>query len=75
MWGLDGHSIVLEHPSLPHVSLHYTRLDRITDDIDDARVYGGIHYRFDQEAGDRQGTRIGDYIYRNYLRRARRPHH
>jgi hypothetical protein len=29
------------------VLLKYTRLRDITSDIDDARVYGGIHLRFD----------------------------
>ncbi len=29
--------------------LHYTSWKQITDDIDDARIFGGVHYRFDQE--------------------------
>jgi membrane-associated phospholipid phosphatase len=67
VWGNDGHSIVVEHPALPQISLSYTRLDQITTDIDDARVYGGIHYRFDQVAGARQGNRIGEYTFRQHL--------
>ena len=43
-------------------------LYQITDDIDDARIYGGIHFRFDQEAGARQGRHVGSYILENYLR-------
>ena len=31
------------------------RFNEITDDISDARVYGGIHFRFDQEAGAELG--------------------
>jgi len=68
IWGNDNHSIVMETPALPDISLSYTRLDQITTDIDDARVYGGIHYRFDQEAGALQGIRIGEYIFRHHLR-------
>jgi hypothetical protein len=67
VWGNDDHSIVMEHPALPQISLNYTRLDEITTDIDDARVYGGIHYRFDQVAGARQGNRIGEYAFRQHL--------
>ena len=48
--------------------LNYTAWKQITDDIDDARVYGGIHFRFDQEAGAHQGRQVGKYILRNYLR-------
>ena len=36
--------------------------------ISDARVYGGIHFRTDQDAGALLGTRIGDYIYNHKLR-------
>ncbi|HYR86044.1 MAG TPA: hypothetical protein VE422_18300, partial [Terriglobia bacterium] len=63
-----GHSITLSSPALPGVILHYNRLREITDDIDDARIYGGIHFRFDQEAGARQGRRVGAYVFRHNLR-------
>jgi len=54
---------------VPGVILQYSRFEQIAKDIDDARVYGGIHFRFDQEAGERQGHRIGSYIYKRNLRR------
>jgi hypothetical protein len=66
IWGAAGHSIELNAPSL-NLTLQYTTLKQITSDIDDARVYGGIHFRFDQEAGARQGWRISDYIMSNRL--------
>jgi hypothetical protein len=50
------------------VILHYTTLDSIVADVSDARVYGGIHFRFDQEAGVRQGERLGQYIFKTNLR-------
>src|SRR5262245_58061853 len=49
-FGKDGHAVTLTIPALPDIVLAYTAWDEITDDIDDARVYGGIHFRFDQEA-------------------------
>jgi hypothetical protein len=64
-----AHDITLSHPVIPDVILHYTKLSQITNDIDDARVYGGIHFRFDQVAGARQGRRIGSYIFKNNLHR------
>jgi hypothetical protein len=54
------------------VALQYTRLSEITDDIDDARVYGGIHFRFDQEAGACQGTRVGRFVSTHNLQRKQR---
>ncbi len=67
-FGKDGHAVTLTHPGAPGIVLNYTAWDEITDDIDDARVYGGIHFRFDQEAGAHQGRHVGKYILRNYLR-------
>jgi hypothetical protein len=69
IYGTRRHSIKLSNPAVAGVTLKYTKLKQITDDIDDARVYGGIHFRFDQEAGSDQGRRIGEYVYREHLRR------
>jgi hypothetical protein len=68
-FGEDGHFITLTSPTAPGVTLTYTSFDQITDDIDDARIYGGIHFRFDQEAGAHQGRRIGSYILKKHLRK------
>lgn len=67
-FGADGHSITLANPLLPDVVLHYTSWRQITHDIDDARIFGGIHYRFDQEEAARQGRKVGKYILRHLLR-------
>jgi hypothetical protein len=67
--GEGARSIVVSNPAVPGVRLHYTRFSQITHDIDDARVYGGIHFRFDQEAGARMGKSIADYIVKTRLRR------
>ena len=61
-FGADGHVITLSHPAVPDIVLRYTTFKQITDDIDDARIYGGVHYRFDQEAGALQGKRVGEYF-------------
>jgi hypothetical protein len=71
-YGRFGHSVTVTHPSLPGLALSYTDLKEITDDIADARVYGGIHFRFDQDAGERQGRAVGKYIYNNRLKKAGR---
>jgi hypothetical protein len=67
--GDDETEIVLSSPAVPDVIREYTTFEEITDDIDDARVYGGIHFRFDQRAGARQGRKIGAWVVKHYLRR------
>ena len=61
----------MEIPTVPGVTLQYNRFNQITDDISDARIYGGIHFRFDQEAGADLGRDIGTYVYQHNLRRAK----
>jgi hypothetical protein len=74
VYGAGRHSITLTTTvvvagSPMPLTLRYTRLQQITADIDDARVYGGIHFRFDQEAGARLGGDVGGTVYRRNLRR------
>jgi hypothetical protein len=69
IYGEGGHFITLSNPALPNIVLQYTTFDQITDDISDARVYGGIHFRTDQAAGERLGKAIGNAVYKNNLRR------
>jgi len=70
-FGARRHFITLSNPAVAGVVLQYSTFRQITTDIDDARVYGGIHFRFDQEAGAKLGRRVGAYVYRNTLRRTR----
>jgi hypothetical protein len=68
-YGRFGHDVTVSHTNAPGIVLHYTDLRVITDDIADARVYGGIHFRFDQDAGERQGHAVGQYVYNNKLQK------
>jgi hypothetical protein len=74
LYGAGGHAITIANPAVPGVILHYTTFNQITDDIDDARVYGGIHFRFDQDAGGRLGRDIATFIYKHNLRSANDPY-
>ncbi len=67
IYGKDGFQVTLTSPTAPDVTLHYTAWQQITDDIDDARVFGGIHFRYDQEAGARQGWEVGSFILETQL--------
>jgi hypothetical protein len=69
LYGEAGHTITLTNPAVPTIILQYTSFWQITHDIADARIYGGIHYRFDQRAGARLGHAVGREVYRNNLRR------
>jgi hypothetical protein len=75
LFGAAGHDITITNNvpmlgSLPPatISRHYTQLDAIEEDIKDARVFGGIHWRFDQIAADVLGRRIATEVVKNNLR-------
>jgi hypothetical protein len=68
LFGAGGHTITLTVAALPDVVLHYTTFHDITQDVDDARVYGGIHFRFEQREGNRLGRQVGEYVYAHNLR-------
>jgi hypothetical protein len=68
IYGEAGHSMTLTNPVVPSITLQYTSFKQITDDISDARVYGGIHFRTDQEAGADLGRAVGTAVYKNNLR-------
>ena len=59
LFGAAGHDITITNPAAT-ITRHYRQLKQIADDVDDARVYGGIHYRFDQDGGNDSGTRRRD---------------
>jgi len=68
LYGEAGHAMTLTNAAVPTIILQYTSFKQITDDISDARVYGGIHFRTDQDAGARLGRALGTAIYKNNLR-------
>jgi hypothetical protein len=68
IYGDDGFSITLTNPAVPTIVLHYSSFKQITDDISDARVYGGIHFRTDQVAGEHLGRAVGKAVYKQNLR-------
>ena len=75
LFGAAGHDITITNNvpalgSLPAtvITKSYTQLKEIGDDVDDARVYGGIHWRYDQDAGNVLGRAIATEVVKNNLR-------
>jgi hypothetical protein len=68
-FGDEFPAVTLTSPGVPGIALEYETFEEITDDIDMARIYGGIHFRFDQRAGAQQGKRIGARVYMDNLRK------
>jgi hypothetical protein len=67
LYGEAGHSMTISNPAAPGIVLQYTSFSQIADDVSDARVYGGIHFRTDQVAGAVLGRAVGAAVYKNNL--------
>jgi hypothetical protein len=69
IYGPAGHAITLSFtvPVIGVTTLKYTKLQDIGNDVDDARIHGGMHFRFDQVAGVRLGREVATYVYKNNL--------
>ena len=62
-FGPDGQALTLTSSAAPGVTFEYASFAEIADQIDNARVYGGIHTRQDQEAGRALGQKVGRYVW------------
>ena len=62
VFGKGRHSVVL-----PGNGLEYRNLRHLTDDVADARVYGGIHFRFEQDVAEVLGERVAQYVVKKQL--------
>jgi hypothetical protein len=70
LWKAYGRfqTVTNSDPSVPGVVLTYYDLLDIVKDVSDARVYGGIHFRTDQDAGEHMGKSVAQWNLDNHLR-------
>jgi hypothetical protein len=65
---IDGLS--LTSPTAPGVTHKWTRLQDYSDEVSNARIYAGFHYRFSTEVGKDMGKKIGQLTVATQLRGA-----
>ena len=58
--GNEVGEITLTSPTAAGVTRKWTRLQDYSDEVSNARIYAGFHYRFSTEAGKDMGKKIGD---------------
>ena len=59
-WNLPG--------GLPGVTRHFDGFWQAAEEEAMARIYGGIHYRFDQQAGQQVGLSVAEFVFANFVR-------
>jgi hypothetical protein len=62
-------SVTLTSPTAPGLSRHFTRLIDYEEEVSNARVWAGFHYRFSTEVGRDMGRKIGERTLATQLKR------
>ncbi len=65
----DQTSFSVTSETLPGAVRYFTSFSQAADEVDDARVFGGIHFRNSCDVGHAQGRQVGQYILTHSLRR------
>ena len=65
--GSDIPEVAITMPSAPGVTHHYTNLNAFTDEVANARIYAGFHYRTSTVVGRNMGREIGSYTVKTIL--------
>ena len=61
-------TVFSQHPLAVPNTRTYQRFSDLSMDTVDARIYQGIHFRFGDEAGQKQGTQVAQWVFRHFLR-------
>jgi hypothetical protein len=60
--GPDIPEVAVSSPSAPGVTHRYASLDAFGDEVANARIYAGFHYRNSTVVGRAMGKQIGEYV-------------
>jgi hypothetical protein len=63
----DIPEIAMTSPTAPGVTHRWTNMTAFTDEVANARIWAGFHYRFSTRVGTEMGLQIGEYVVRNSL--------
>jgi hypothetical protein len=66
--GDDVGELTLLSPTAPGVTRRWTKLDDYRDEVSNARIWAGFHYRFSTETGQEMGRKIGELTVATTLR-------
>jgi PAP2 superfamily len=67
-FGTDDVAFSATSDGLPGVTRSFTRLSQAAEEAGQSRIYGGIHWQYDNQAGLSSGRALADYVFFNFLR-------
>jgi len=63
----DIPEIAMTSPTAAGVTRRWSSMTVLTEEIANARVWAGFHYRFSTRVGTDMGLRVGDYVAKNVM--------
>jgi hypothetical protein len=63
----DDHEVVVKSPGYPSFAYTYQSFSAAAEGLQNARVWGGLHFRTACRIGGRDGFALADYIVDNFL--------
>lgn len=66
----DVPEIAMTSPTAPGVTRRWSNMTVFTDEVANARIWAGFHYRFSARVGTDMGHQIGEYVVKNVMQPA-----
>jgi hypothetical protein len=66
----DIPEVAMTSPTAPGVTHRFTNMSAFADEVANARIWAGFHYRFSTRVGTDMGGRIGEHVVTNVLQPA-----
>jgi hypothetical protein len=63
----DIPAIAVTSPTAPGVAHRWTNMTAFTEEVANARIWAGFHYRFSTRVGTEMGLQIGEYVVKNVM--------
>jgi PAP2 superfamily len=67
---MDIPEVATTSPTAPGVTHRWTNMTAFTEEVANARIWSGFHYRFSTRVGTGMGHQIGDYVVNNVMQPA-----
>jgi hypothetical protein len=59
--------VSIASPTAPGVVHHWTNIRAFSDEVSEARIWAGFHYRFSTRVGQDMGHKIGEYVAKKLM--------
>jgi hypothetical protein len=59
--------VSITSPTLPGVTHRWTNVRAFCDEVSEARIWAGFHYRSSTNVGKDMGYKIGEYVVKNFM--------